>query len=146
MAMPRNLGKWLPAAAVGAAAVTLTPTTAVGFFPPLPVTPDVVTVSPTPPVFVPPTIPVPPPIIPPAPPPPFTPPSPPPPVVVPQDGCTCPTKPQIVPEPASAVSATVGLTLLGAAAWKRRKKLYRQCEAVTDRDAPETGNLGRRAN
>ena len=40
MAMPTNLRKWLPAAALGAAAVTLSTETAYGFFPPLPVTPD----------------------------------------------------------------------------------------------------------
>ena len=125
MAMPTGLRKWLPTAALGAAAVTLTSDTALGFFPPLPVTPDVVTVSPTPPVFVPPTIPAPPPIIPPAPPPPFTPPSPPPPVVEPQGGCTCPTNPQVVPEPATIVSAVIGLTVLGGAAWRRRTKAER---------------------
>lgn len=129
MAIPTSLRKWIPSAALGAAAVTLTSETAYGFFPPLPVGSNVVTVSPLPPVLVPPTIPIPPPVIPPTPPPPFVPPSPPPPVVGPQDtpnpskcDCVCPANPQVVPEPTTIVSAAIGLSVLGGVTWRRRKK------------------------
>jgi hypothetical protein len=124
MAIPTSLRNWLPSAALGAAAFTLTSETAHAFFPPLPVGSTTVTVSPPPPVFVPPTIPIPPPVIPPVSPPPFNPPSPPPQTVDPQGNCDCdcPTRPQATPEPATIVSSAIGLVVVAGAAWRRRKK------------------------
>lgn len=128
MTIPTRLRMLVPAT-LGAAAVTVWTESAYGFFPPLPTGSNTVTVSPPPPVFVPPTIPIPPPIVPPVAPPPFTPPALPPVVVVPEEvptcDCTCRppvTRPQVVPEPATIVSAAIGLSVLGGAVWKRRKK------------------------
>lgn len=110
--------KVAPAVAVGATAVTIYSSAAHAFFPPVPNGTDVV-VTPPP---VNPITPLPPPVVPPIPPvvpPPFVPP-PLPPVVHPKDKCDPPTRPEEVPEPATAVTALVGLSLLGAATMKKK--------------------------
>lgn len=127
--------------ALGATAFTLWSGPAFGFFPPIPVGSPPVTVLPPPPApvvvvppvspeipVVPPTTPtVPPLVVPPVPPPPFNPPVPPtvpplvPPLTVPPPPqCVC-VPPQTVPEPATLLSAAIGLGLAGGVAWKRRK-------------------------
>ena len=123
MATRRHLWKIIPTAAVGAA-FTLSPQVAQAFFPPIPVGSDPVTVSPPPPppvIPVTPTIPVPPVEVPPVPPPPFVPPPPLPTERPTENPCTC-EKPQVVPEPATIISGLIGLSVLGGAAWRKRKK------------------------
>lgn len=150
MTVPYRMWKMGATAALGATAFTLWSGPAQGFFPPLPIegptSPAPVTVLPPPPpapIVIPvspnipvpppttPTVPpfVPPPVVPVVPPPPFVPPPVPqtvPPVVPqtvpppPQHSCCC-DGPQTVPEPATLLSAAIGLGLAGGVAWKRRK-------------------------
>lgn len=115
--------KVVPTVAVASAAVTVYCGSAQGFFPPVPngsdqvVTPPSVSpISPLPPPVVPPTVPpvVPPPFVPP---PPVVPPTVPPPPIDPED-CD---PPQQVPEPASIMAGLIGLSVLGAGAWKKKQ-------------------------
>ena len=118
MTFERNslLKSILPAGALGFAAFTLCTQPVNGFFPPVPTGKDKVVVT-VPPVSPPPV--VVPPVVPPVPPPPFVPPPvppvppPPPPVVV---------KPTVVPEPATIVTAGVGLALVVGLTKRGKKK------------------------
>ena len=110
-----RLFKHVPAAAFGCAAFTILSSGALAFFPPVPVGSDQVKTSPIAPV-----IPQPNPVV-------VVPPVPPP-VVVPKEvpnpvpPCTCPVpvRPSEVPEPMTLISGIVGLSVLGAAAAKKK--------------------------
>jgi hypothetical protein len=103
--------KVLPSVTVGAA-VTVYCTNAQAFFPPIPTTNTVVTtppVAPIVPVVPPPVVPVTPPFVPPPAP------------VRPKPHCNPdPHAPCCVPEPATVLSGLMGLSLIGAAALKRK--------------------------
>lgn len=127
-----QLGKVIPTAAAGAIIFCCAEQSAYGFFPPIiPADPPVTIVPPvvappvTPPVVVPP---VPPPVVPPVvvPPvvPPVDPPLPPtdiidPPVTPPV--CPPPVTPQETPEPATLVSAAIGLAALAGTSIRKRR-------------------------
>jgi hypothetical protein len=125
----RNLTHWIPTAAIGTVAFTLSAGQSSAFFPPLPLASDPpVTITQPPPVapiIVRPTA-VAPIIIPPANPvaiPTVPPPLIPPPPVVPRvPPCVCNPRPQAVPEPTTMLSAAIGLGLAGVAALRRRAK------------------------
>jgi hypothetical protein len=106
--------KVLPAVAVGASAVTIYCSAAHAFFPPVPIGSEVTVVPPVTPIVpqVPPPIP---PVVPP-----FVPPVVPPVVVQPKEKDCDPPTPEEVPEPATVMTALVGLSLLGAAAAKKK--------------------------
>ena len=112
-----RLHKKVPAAAFGCAAFTVLSSGALAFFPPVPVGSDEVKVSPISPII--PVVPPPVVVVPPVPPP----------VVIPKvipnpvsPPCVCPgpITPSEVPEPMTLISGLVGLSVLGAAAIKRK--------------------------
>jgi hypothetical protein len=106
----------LPTSVLGVAAFTLCSQPASAFFPPVP------TGSGQPGVVVPPVVPPPvivPPLIPPVVPPPFVPPLEPP-VMVPPVTTPPVIRPTVVPEPATVITAGIGLAL--AAGLRRRRK------------------------
>ena len=112
-----RLLKKVPAAAFGCAAFTVLSSGALAFFPPVPVGSDEVKVSPISPII--PVVPPPVVVVPPVPPP----------VVIPKEipnpvspPCVCPgpITPSEVPEPMTLISGLVGLSVLGAAAIKRK--------------------------
>ncbi len=110
-----RLFKHVPTAAFGCAAFTILSSGAFAFFPPVPVGSDQVKTSPIAPVI--PETPV---VV-------VVPPVPPPVVVVPKEvpnpvPCTCPVpvRPSEVPEPMTLISGIVGLSVLGAAAAKKK--------------------------
>jgi len=108
----------VPAAALGCAAFTVLSSGALAFFPPVPTGSDEVRVSPISPII--PVVPPPVAVVPPVPPP----------VVIPKEVpkpkppyCICPPgpiRPSEVPEPMTLISGLVGLSVLGAAALKRK--------------------------
>ncbi len=123
--MMTKLFKIVPAAAFGCAAFTVLSSEALAFFPPVPTGSEVVTVSP------------PSPIIPVSPPPVIVVPPVPPPVVIPKEipkppPCNCiPVKPSEVPEPMTLISGLIGLSVLGAAAVKRKMSKSNKAEDTT---------------
>jgi len=124
----RRRKRWktiLPTITLTAIPYTVYCPTAYAWFPPVVPPPPVVVVVPpvVPPVVVPPVVvpPVsPPPFVPPPPPPVVVPPVCPPPVVVPPT-CNC-TGTNSVPEPATIVTALVGLAAAGGYSLTRRKR------------------------
>lgn len=109
----------IPTGVLGTAAFTLCSQPALAFFPPVP------TGNERPTVVVPPVSPPPilvPPVIPPVPPPPFVPPAPPP-IVVPPSPPGPVIRPAVVPEPATIISAGLGLAILVGARRKRVKNV-----------------------
>ena len=119
-----RLFKHVPAAAFGCAAFTILSSGALAFFPPVPVGSDQVKTSPIAPVIPETPVVV---VVPPVPPP----------VVVtkevpnPVPPCTCPVpvRPSEVPEPMTLISGIVGLSVLGAAAAKKKLSKSRTPEA-----------------
>ena len=116
-----RLFKHIPAAAFGCAAFTILSSGALAFFPPVPVASDEVKTSPIAPVIpAAPVTPTPTPVI--------VVPAVPAPVVVtkevpnPVPPCTCPVpvRPSEVPEPMTLISGIIGLSVLGAAAAKKK--------------------------
>ena len=124
-----RLFKHVPKAAFGCAAFTLLSSGALAFFPPVPVGSDQVKTSPVAPV-VPetPVVPEPPVVV--------VPPVPPPVVITkeipnPVQPCTCPipVRPSEVPEPMTLISGIIGLSVLGAAAAKKKLSKSRSPKA-----------------
>jgi len=120
--MSSRLTKWVgTTAAAGLSAVTIFSGSAAGFFPPIPTGNDPPTVAPQVPV-VPPIV-----VSPPTPPRPIVPVSPPPfiPVVPKEVPPTVPPPPTThcppgIPEPATVITALVGLSLVGVRAAKKK--------------------------
>ena len=118
--MSFRLTKWVgTTAAAGLSAFTIFSGSAAGFFPPIPTGNDPPTVAPQVPVV--PSV-----VVSPPPPRPIVPVSPPPFVTpkevptVPPCNCTVPVGPREVPEPATVITALVGLSLVGVRAAKKK--------------------------